>query len=134
MKITSLKLKDLLSLTANFWSHLLCPNSLYLRKPKFNVMKQNVNFAKSFLSICLGIAVVMCSLSLFMFSTSSSYAEIPVNSTPNALPPLQVGTAENFIAPTIHDGYAYWIVFNVADGYKFRRSPVAGGHWGTRTE
>ncbi|MFT5820395.1 MAG: hypothetical protein ACI8ZM_001637 [Crocinitomix sp.] len=97
-------------------------------------MKKNVNSPKRFLSICLGITMVMSSLSLFMFSVQSSYAEVPSVSEPLYSAPPQVGTSENFIPISIHDGYAYWIIFNVDDGYKYRKSPISGGHWGSRTE
>jgi hypothetical protein len=97
-------------------------------------MKKNVDFPKSFLSICLGITIVLSALSLFMYSVNSSYAETPRMSPLNTSGIPQVGTAENYIPITIKDGYAYWLIFNVTDGYKFRKSPINGDHWGSRTE
>lgn len=98
-------------------------------------MKNLDHFSKRFLAISVGIAVVFAALSLFMFSVQSTFAsQSDEGQLTTYEEVLQSGTAENFIPLGIEDGYGYWVIFNTKDGYKFRRTPISGGHWGTRTE
>ena len=98
-------------------------------------MKNLDQFSKRFLAVSLGIAVVFAAASLFLFSVQSSFAtdadEVVPATYENV---LQTGTAENYIPLGIEGGYGYWVIFNTRDGYKFRRTPISGGHWSTRTE
>lgn len=88
-------------------------------------MKTSDNFSKRFFSICAGISLVMFSAAAFVFSMQSSHAaeKSPV------LKSYQVGTAENYIPIGIHNGYAYWIIYNTSDGYKFRKANVTSAKW-----
>ena len=97
-------------------------------------MNNSKLFSSKFLSVCTGISIVFLSMSLFIFSINSSTASEVVPAPQGVeVPNLQVGTAENFISFGIKDGTAYWAVFNTADGYKFRSTPITGAHWGSRT-
>ena len=99
-------------------------------------MKQENNFSKKFLTICAGIAIILCSASLFIFSINQSYAnnpDIPRQDHSIMVQPER-GTLENYIPLGIYEGNAYWVIFNTTDGYKFRKSPVSGSHWISKTE
>jgi len=82
-------------------------------------------FSKRFLTICMGVSAVMLSAAALIYSIQPSQAAekvIPVRS-------YQVGTAENYIPLGISNGYAYWIVYNVSDGYKFRKANISAAKW-----
>jgi hypothetical protein len=85
-------------------------------------MKTTDNFSKRFLSICAGISLVLLSGAAFMYSTKSANAAAPKSM-------IQTGTAENYIPLGIHNGYGYWMVYNTSDGYKFRKTNMAGSQW-----
>lgn len=88
-------------------------------------MKTSDNFSKRFLSICAGVSLVMLSAAAFVFSIQPSQAAEKIS----ASKPFQVGTAENYIPLGISNGYAYWIVYNTNDGYKFRKASVSAAKW-----
>ena len=99
------------------------------------LMKNSDNFPRKFLSICFGISMVLASSSLFVISIQSSFASKSVEAIPNSLELVeQTGTSENYISLGIKDDFAYWVVFNEDDGYKFRKSSIKGSHWGLRTK
>ena len=81
------------------------------------------NFSKRFFSICAGISLVLLSASAFVFSMQSSHA------AEKSVKSYQVGTAENYIPIGINNGYAYWIIYNTSDGYKFRKSSISSAKW-----
>ncbi|MCD6067513.1 MAG: hypothetical protein K0S33_2339 [Bacteroidetes bacterium] len=85
-------------------------------------MKTTDNFSKRFLSICAGISLVLLSGAAFMYSTKSANAAAPKST-------LQTGTAENYIPVGISGGYAYWVIYNTSDGYKFRKANISSGKW-----
>ena len=87
-------------------------------------MTTSDNFSKRFFSICAGISLVLLSSAAFVFSMQSSHAE-EVTTRHS----YQVGTAENYIPIGINNGYAYWIIYNTADGYKFRKANISGAKW-----
>lgn len=82
------------------------------------------NFSKRFFSICGGISLVLISSAAFTYSIKSSEAATPVTKSI-----IQTGTAENYIPIQISNGYAYWLVFNTTDGYKFRKASITSGKW-----
>lgn len=86
-------------------------------------MKTTDNFSKRFFSICAGISLVMFSAAAFVFSMQSSQA------AEKTAKPYQVGTAENYIPVGINNGYAYWIIYNTSDGYKFRKANIGSAKW-----
>lgn len=87
-------------------------------------MKTSDNFSKRFFSICAGISLVLLSASAFVFSMQSSHA-----AEKTGIKSYQMGTAENYIPIGIHNGYAYWIIYNTTDGYKFRKANVTSAKW-----
>jgi len=97
---------------------------IYLRELKFKIMKTTDNFSKRFLSICAGVSLVMLSAAAFVFSMQPSQA-----AEKTGLKSYQVGTAENYIPLGINNGYAYWIIYNTNDGYKFRKANVSSAKW-----
>jgi hypothetical protein len=88
-------------------------------------MKTSDNFSKRFLSICAGISLVMLSAAAFVFSMQPSRAAEKMP----AIKSYQVGTAENYIPIGINNGYAYWIIYNTNDGYKFRKASISNAKW-----
>lgn len=88
-------------------------------------MKTSDNFSKRFLSICAGISLVLLSASAFVFSMQSSHAA-EKTTVPQS---YQMGTAENYIPIGINNGYAYWIIYNTTDGYKFRKANISNAKW-----
>lgn len=88
-------------------------------------MKTSDNFSKRFFSICAGISLVMLSSAAFVFSMQSSQAAENTTNTKS----YQTGTAENYIPLGITNGFAYWIVYNTSDGYKFRKASVSSAKW-----
>jgi hypothetical protein len=86
-------------------------------------MKTTDNFSKRFFTICAGISLVMLSSAAFVFSMQPSQA------AEKSIKSYQVGTAENYIPIGINNGYAYWIIYNTSDGYKFRKANIANAKW-----
>lgn len=94
-------------------------------------MKTNDQFSKRFMSICVGISAVMLSCAAFMYSVKPSYAAEPMDLPvlPNKEANLQMGTNENYIPIVVVNGYAYWLIFNTTDGYKFRKMSIQSPKW-----
>lgn len=81
------------------------------------------NFSKRFLSVSAGISLVLISGAAFLYSAKNSVAaETKLKTT------IQTAN-EDFIPLGIDNGTAYWIVYNTADGYKFRKSAVSNPKW-----
>ena len=87
-------------------------------------MQTNNNFPKRFLTVCAGISMVLLSGAAFVYSAKPSVAE-----SKTVAKPVQTGTNENYIPIGINNGYAYWVIYNTSDGYKFRKANISSGKW-----
>lgn len=77
----------------------------------------------------MGASAVLLSGAAFMYSIKTTYAAEPVE-LPHAYGTnVQVGTNENYIPISIVDGYAYWLIFNTTDGYKYRKISIKSSRW-----
>lgn len=95
-------------------------------------MKTTDQFSRRFMSICAGVSAVLLSGAALMYSAKTTYAaesmEIPVLPKQKEMN-LQMGTNENYIPISIVNGYAYWLIFNTTDGYKFRKMNIQSPKW-----
>ncbi len=89
-------------------------------------MQTTDNFSKRFLTVCAGISMILLSGAAFMYTAKPSHAK---EQTTAHKVTLQDGSSENFIPLGIANGTAYWIVYNNAAGYKFRKSAVSNPKW-----